>query len=62
MKKAIHWAAIRETNGETWIDIHSISNDKGSCKIKAVEMNRSIPTWAKDNPIKFVAEVETKLI
>lgn len=31
-------------------------------RMKATEMNRSIPTWAKDNPIKFVAQVETKLI
>jgi len=61
MKRSIKWAAIRTTNGEDWIDIHSLSNDKMDCQMKAHQMNQDIPAWAKDNPINSFEKVEIKL-
>ena len=61
MKKSINWAAIRITEGEDWIDIASISTNDVACEKRARELDVAIPGWAKDNPIKYFARVETKL-
>jgi len=62
MKKSINWAAIRTTaNSENWIDVGSISSDQVDCEKRARKIDEEIPTWAKDNSIKYFARVEIKL-
>ena len=61
MKQSINWAVIRETEGEEWIDIASISTNDIYCEKRAREVDATIPGWAKDNPIKYFARVEIKL-
>jgi len=62
MKQAINWVAIRETDGEEWIDIKTISSDQMDCRFNAIEINKSIPQWAKDNPVRRFVQVETKIL
>ena len=61
MKELINWAAIRETDGEQWIDISSLSGNREVCESKTISMNNRIPHWAKDNPIIRFTKVEVKL-
>lgn len=62
MKESINWAVIRQTDGESWIDISSLSRDREHCKQRARRLNFQLPQWAKDNPIEGIAKVEVKLL
>jgi len=65
MKKVpIHvaYAAIRQTEGNYWIDLDSISGCWDEAQKKAERSNGQIPQWALDNPVVAYRQVEVRKI
>jgi hypothetical protein len=61
VKTSHRWAAIRLTDGIEWIDLEIISYEAFEAEQKAEIIDKEIPLWAKENPVRYAAKIQISL-
>jgi hypothetical protein len=58
MVSEVFFCVVRKNEAHEWLDIKTISHSPTIAMENAVQTNKNIPHWAKDNPIVRVIRVE----
>ena len=55
---ATFFAAVRLANGNSWMDSASVRVLPDMAQAAADKADRSLPVWAKDNPVQRIARFD----